>query len=62
MMCLPDHPTPIEIRTHSMEPVPFFIYRSEREVEGVPSLYEDTAEACGYYVPAGTALMQMLID
>ena len=62
VMCLPDHPTPIEIRTHSMEPVPFFIYRSEREVEGVPSLYEDTAEACGYYVPAGTALMQMLID
>jgi 2,3-bisphosphoglycerate-independent phosphoglycerate mutase len=61
VMALPDHPTPIEIRTHSMEPVPFFIYRSEKEVAGVPSLDEDSAKACGNYVPNGTALMDMLI-
>ncbi len=62
VMCLPDHPTPIEIRTHSMEPVPFFIYRSEAEREGVASLTEDTAEACHNYIPDGTALMDMLIN
>lgn len=62
VMCLPDHPTPIEIRTHSMEPVPFFIYRSEAEREGVASLTEDTAEACRNYIPDGTALMDMLIN
>ena len=62
VMCLPDHPTPIEIRTHSMEPVPFFIYRSEAEREGVASLTEDTAEACRNYIPNGTALMDMLIN
>lgn len=61
VMCLPDHPTPIEIRTHSMEPVPFFIYRSESEVEGVASLNEDTAEACCRYIPDGTVLMEMLV-
>ena len=61
VMCLPDHPTPIEIRTHSMEPVPFFIYRSEAECEGVLSLTEDTAEACNRYIPYGTLLMEMLI-
>ena len=61
VMCLPDHPTPIEIRTHSMEPVPFFIYRSEAEVEGVASLTEDTAEACHNYIPDGTLLMEMLV-
>ncbi|MBE6568230.1 MAG: cofactor-independent phosphoglycerate mutase [Ruminococcaceae bacterium] len=62
VMCLPDHPTPIEIRTHSMEPVPFFIYRSEAEREGVASLTEDTAEVCRNYIPDGTALMDMLIN
>ncbi|MBE6655360.1 MAG: cofactor-independent phosphoglycerate mutase [Ruminococcaceae bacterium] len=61
VMCLPDHPTPIEIRTHSMEPVPFFIYRSEAECEGVSSLNEDTAAACNRYVSDGTRLMEMLI-
>lgn len=60
VMCLPDHPTPIEIRTHSMEPVPFFIYRSECPVSGVPSLNEDTAIACNNYIPSGTVLMEML--
>ena len=61
VMCLPDHPTPIEIRTHSMEPVPFFIYRSEAHVTGVASLNEDTALACNNYISDGTKLMEMLI-
>ena len=61
VMCLPDHPTPIEIRTHSMEPVPFFIYRSECAVKGVESLNEDTAIECNNYLPEGTVLMEMLI-
>jgi len=61
VMALPDHPTPIEIRTHSMEPVPFFIYRSENEVEGVDSLDEDTAIACNNYIPNGTTLMDAFL-
>jgi 2,3-bisphosphoglycerate-independent phosphoglycerate mutase len=38
ILALPDHPTPLEIRTHSAEPVPFIIYdnRSERTGEPVP--------------------------
>jgi 2,3-bisphosphoglycerate-independent phosphoglycerate mutase len=31
IMVLPDHPTPIEIRTHSNEPVPFVIYDNTME-------------------------------
>lgn len=61
VMCLPDHPTPIEIRTHSMEPVPFFIYFSDKEYAGVENLTEDTAIACNNYIPAGTSLMEMLV-
>jgi 2,3-bisphosphoglycerate-independent phosphoglycerate mutase len=37
ILVLPDHPTPLEIRTHSSDPVPFVIYdnRSERQGEAV---------------------------
>ncbi len=31
IMLLPDHPTPIEIRTHSAEEVPFLIYGSKKD-------------------------------
>ena len=62
VMCLPDHPTPIEIRTHSMEPVPFLIYASDKKFSGVASLTEDSAIACDNYIPAGTSLMEMLVN
>lgn len=61
IMGLPDHPTPIEIRTHSMEPVPFFIYRSEKKEAGVASLEEDSAAATGFYLPHGTDLMELFL-
>ncbi|MBO5755609.1 MAG: phosphoglycerate mutase, partial [Clostridia bacterium] len=61
VMCLPDHPTPIEIRTHSMEPVPFFIYDSEKKAEGPAHMDEDSAAATGLYVADGTRLMDMLL-
>ncbi len=32
ILIMPDHPTPIEIRTHSDEPVPFVIYDSTKEI------------------------------
>jgi 2,3-bisphosphoglycerate-independent phosphoglycerate mutase len=31
ILLMPDHPTPVELRTHSDEPVPFIIYDSSRE-------------------------------
>ncbi len=31
IMVLPDHPTPISIRTHTSDPVPFLIYDSQKE-------------------------------
>lgn len=33
IMILPDHPTPIEIRTHASEAVPFLLYKSEEPCE-----------------------------
>lgn len=59
---LPDHPTPIEIRTHSMEPVPFFIYSSGDEHRGVAPFTEATAEATKLYYPDGSQLLSYIIE
>jgi 2,3-bisphosphoglycerate-independent phosphoglycerate mutase len=61
VMILPDHPTPIERRTHTLDPVPFMIYRSYEESDGVDCFCEKTAEAKNYYVPKGHDLMSMFI-
>ena len=59
---LPDHPTPVRIRTHSMDPVPFFIYASDKIEDGVDSFSEDSAAAKGYYVANGYTLMDQFIE
>jgi 2,3-bisphosphoglycerate-independent phosphoglycerate mutase len=41
IMVLPDHPTPLEIRTHSNEPVPFVIYDNRKERTGETVSYDE---------------------
>lgn len=48
MAILPDHPTPVEIRTHMNEPVPFIIYHNGIEPDDVQSYDEQSCEAGGY--------------
>ena len=62
VMVLPDHPTPIRLRTHTITPVPFFIYDSRVEVEGVANFCEAAAEARNTYVEHGHTLMEHLIQ
>ena len=61
IMVLPDHPTPVRLRTHTINPVPFFIYSSATEKCGVDKFDEFTAEACNNYIPDGFTLMNELI-
>ena len=60
IMVLPDHPTPVRIRTHTILPVPFFIYDSNAQHEGVDTFSEETATAKNNYVENGWQLMGML--
>ena len=63
IMILPDHPTPIRIRTHSMDAVPFMIYSSKSEiVSGVSTFNEKTARATNNYNPNGFTLMDEFIE
>lgn len=61
IMVLPDHPTPLEIRTHSSEPVPYFIYDSEHDEVGVECFTESLCEAKNDYLPCGYELLGKLI-
>lgn len=61
ILVLPDHPTPIRIRTHSSDPVPFFLYESNNEVRGVDTFCEDTAAQTGLYIPHGHTLLANMI-
>jgi 2,3-bisphosphoglycerate-independent phosphoglycerate mutase len=60
IMVLPDHPTPIELRTHTSNPVPFFIYDCQKSENGVSQFCEENATATGYYVKDGYRLMELL--
>ncbi|MBQ9162001.1 MAG: cofactor-independent phosphoglycerate mutase [Clostridia bacterium] len=61
ILLLPDHPTPIRIRTHSSDPVPFFLYESGKTSAGVDGFCEDTARATGLYIPHGHTLLENMI-
>ena len=62
IMILPDHPTPIRIRTHSMDAVPFLIYSSNDAKQGTVGFDESVARTTNLYVPNGYTLMEQLIE
>lgn len=61
ILVLPDHPTPICRRTHTMEPVPFFIYSSDKKEIGVEKYSEKNCASTKLYVPNGYKLLDSFI-
>ncbi len=61
ILILPDHPTPIRLRTHTIDPVPFMLYDPNEDHEGVDSFCEESAENAGNYISNGYTLMDLLI-
>lgn len=47
MLILPDHPTPVEVRTHTAEPVPYLLYDSACEQQHSWKYSEQTAAQSG---------------
>ena len=62
ILICPDHPTPLLTKTHSSDPVPFMIYDSRRELSGVDTFTEATAEATGIYIEHGPSIMDRLLE
>ena len=62
MLILPDHPTPIYLRTHTADPVPFLLYDSRRQARKIGVFSEKEAAASGNYQPNGHMLIEELIQ
>jgi 2,3-bisphosphoglycerate-independent phosphoglycerate mutase len=57
ILAMPDHPTPIEIRTHSPEPVPFLFWGKGFESNGAKEYTEAAAKRTGLFVADGYKIM-----
>lgn len=62
MVILPDHPTPVCIRTHSAEDVPYLLYDSTEERSEVWHYNEREAEESGNYIAKGHCMIDYLLD
>ena len=62
MLIGPDHPTPISIRTHSKDPIPFMIYDSTKEMKGQKEYSEEAAKSTGLVLEHGHDLMGRLLQ
>lgn len=60
MLILPDHPTPIKVRTHVAEPVPYLLYDSSAPKEHNWSYNEKEAAESGNVIEHGWDMMNYL--
>jgi 2,3-bisphosphoglycerate-independent phosphoglycerate mutase len=61
VLIMPDHPTPIEIRTHSPEPVPFLLWGSGITSNKAGRYTEAQAGATGLFIDPGYTIMNRLV-
>ena len=63
MLVLPDHPTPIARKTHTSDPVPFLLYRSEKSEGNGAAVYdEESAKKTGLSFAHGYELMSRFLQ
>ena len=62
MMVLPDHPTPIRVRTHTSAPVPYLIYNSTKQEKKICKYSEREASLTGKCFSEGQQLLKYLLQ
>ena len=63
VLVCPDHPTPLSIRTHSSNPVPYLIYNSKNEIDSkVENFCEKEAEKTGNFIEKGFTMMNYFLS
>ena len=61
VLVLPDHPTPVEARTHTTDPVPFMVWGSGIKSNGAQRFTEAEAAKTSLVVPEGYKIMEKLV-
>ncbi len=62
ILVLPDHPTPVRIRTHASDPVPYMLYDSTKKREESWNYNEREAKESGIYIEEGYRLIEHLFE
>ncbi len=62
VIILPDHATPLALKTHTNDPVPFLIYKKSKPVDGVESFNEESAKSTGLFIDTGFKIMEYFIN
>ena len=62
MLILPDHPTPVRVRTHTSDPVPYLLYDSTKAQEGCSVYSEKTGRESGKMPEEGYRLIDHLLN
>lgn len=62
MLILPDHPTPIRLRTHTGDPVPYLLYDSTCQEKKIARYTEEEAAQTGNFEPNGCRLLEKLLN
>ena len=60
LLVLPDHPTPIRVRTHTSDPVPYLLYDSRKVQQNTWKYNEKEAKESGNYIAEGHKMMEHL--
>ncbi len=60
MLVLPDHPTPVRVRTHTSDSVPYLLYDSTKELDRTWNYNEKEGAASGICFPKGHTLIDHL--
>lgn len=62
LLVLPDHPTPIRVRTHTADPVPYLLYDSRKAQKNTWKYCERDAKESGNYIAEGHKMMDYLFE
>lgn len=62
VLIMPDHATPLALKTHTNDPIPFLMYHKKNEISGCEEFTEETAKSTGEYVENGHELLKMFIE
>ena len=62
ILVLPDHPTPVSLRTHTREPVGFVMFGKGLPLDTVDTFNESTAKLKGLKYQSGEALMEVFMN
>ncbi len=62
LLICPDHATPLALKTHTNDPVPFMIYKKNMNVDGKDVFTEKTAAETGLFIEHGPSMMKRFIE